>query len=190
MFCGPWNIGAGGGIPDGGGYVAGGPGGGMYDWGTYDGLGGITRDELSVGERKAEDGGLELGGGCAWGIRIPTGGWIVMSGCIAICPAGGKAGSGTGDNMRCRDEQAGMALTLRELMVNEITQCIQITLNTSDFVASLVHVSGQPLIEVSQIANQFLLLVSCRPLSNLIFLFWEVSPFIRAWDCFTHSQQL
>jgi hypothetical protein len=42
----------------------------------------------------------------------------------ALCPAGGKAGSGAGDNMRCWGKEANMALTLGEPMVNEITQCI------------------------------------------------------------------
>jgi hypothetical protein len=67
--CGPRNVGGGGGIPDGGGYMVegpeggtydpgaydrvGGPGGGMYDPGTYETVGGITGDKLSVDERKA-----------------------------------------------------------------------------------------------------------------------------------------
>ena len=39
----------------------------------------------------------------------------------ALCPMGGKAGSGTGDNIRCWDKDADMALTLRKPVVNEIT---------------------------------------------------------------------
>lgn len=56
-------------------------------------------------------------------------------------------------------------------MVNEIAQLIEIILNVPDFVASLVHVPSQPLVEISQIADQFLLLIGRRPLSNLVFLF-------------------
>jgi len=58
----------------------------------------------------------------------------------ALCPAGGKAGNGTADNVRCWDKQADIALTLRESLVNEIAQRIEIILNIPDFVASLVHV--------------------------------------------------
>ncbi len=43
-------------------------------------------------------------------------------GAAAVCPVGGKAGSGTGDNMRYWGKEADIARTLWEPMVNEVTQ--------------------------------------------------------------------